>query len=568
MKIKRFISIIVLFIIISASFATINTVGQGPVSNEPTVVILASPYSMIYEGDMINCEMTGNPTEMFWTINDQSKHYTFHNNNPLIFDPEPTPLEDEFVLLTVHVKNDYGEANDSIFVKINRIYFGDIHWHTKYSDGKNTLDKMFTNAIGDNYLDFAACTDHAESIDTPLSQLIYGVDEFKFLTFIKNKLFRISEWEKIKEKTQQYYKPGNFSTILGFEYSACEYYPGGWKISPNGHEDVSHVNFYYRDVYADAPEYGACDKFNYDDIFSAMAEQFDKGNMNFGFPHHPLGKIKFGKNKWASFTVNFTFLARGMEKTDERNKVLRGVEAHSVWGQAFGKYSDIPIYWPYVYRFDDRVDSWVENSMWEWSDNHITDCIFSMVGGSDHHHPDRPAGAQNKDEKPAGITCVYSVHNKREEIWDAMYDGQMYGSQLLKIRANVKVNDQMAYGKWLDVEGPAKIQISAMSTFNGKDSSGKNQNAFGYDNNSLENNISDIWIVKKDTSRQRPWCKIVAHYQPDSHYAFVEFEDFDVQPKDFYYVLIHQKGEARECAGETVDDYLAYLGPIFINSVS
>ncbi|GAH21758.1 unnamed protein product, partial [marine sediment metagenome] len=41
----------------------------------------------IYEGDIISCNITGDPTSIYWRINNQDIHQTFYNNNPIIFDP-------------------------------------------------------------------------------------------------------------------------------------------------------------------------------------------------------------------------------------------------------------------------------------------------------------------------------------------------------------------------------------------------------------------------------------------------------------------------------------------------
>ena len=74
----------------------------------PTVEINIEPYTEVYEGDIVDCTITGDPTIFYWQINDQSQHTTFYENNPVIFDPEPTPLDDNFVNLTVYVENENG----------------------------------------------------------------------------------------------------------------------------------------------------------------------------------------------------------------------------------------------------------------------------------------------------------------------------------------------------------------------------------------------------------------------------------------------------------------------------
>jgi len=54
---------------------------------------------VIYEGDIIDCNITGNPDVKYWQINHGNKHTTFYGDNPVIFDPEPTPLNVDYVNL-------------------------------------------------------------------------------------------------------------------------------------------------------------------------------------------------------------------------------------------------------------------------------------------------------------------------------------------------------------------------------------------------------------------------------------------------------------------------------------
>ena len=77
-------------------------------------------------------------------------------------------------------------------------------------------------------------------------------------------------------------------------------------------------------------------------------------------------------------------------------------------------------------------------------------------------------------------------------------------------------------------------------------------------------------MIKKDSSRGQPWCEVVAHEQPQSHLAILNYNDEEVQPNDFYFVVIRQKGQYlldENSSGKT-NDYLAFLGPIFINEVT
>ena len=557
----------------------------------PEVKINIEPHTIIYEGDIIDCDITGEPTILYWMINNQSHHKTFYKEKPIIFDPEPTPLGTDYVNLTVYAENEAGKASDTIGVIIKRIYFGDIHWHTTLCDGDNEIDTMYQNAIKDNYLDFVCYTGHAEVIDgmrksftnlpwLDLNKL--GCNLYRLGMRLQNVFHYIrygyNDWETIKQKVNEYYNEGDFTTFLGFEWTAFD--------EPN-----CHINFYYKEVYPDAAEYASSDvvdnsssKANLDEIFKAMSDEWDKGHLNVCFPHHPQ-----------QYKVNWTYLANNVNET-YRDKVLRGVEVFSEWGTAIGqKFTpDLPHNWPY-YSQDNSTymdEAWVENAMWEWSENVKKGQPFAMMASSDIHIQNRPGSAKPLGASivlpfnPSGIIAAYAIHNNRSEIWDAMNTCDMYATQLLKIRANVRFDGQMALGRWINCSSPLTVTITAQSTFPGSDNSDKSMCPHGYSSKELDYPISDIWLIKKDTEKGQPYCKVINHTTPDTNTAVVKFQDSDVQPNDFYYVAIRQKGELltpksiplltklmpkryHKWLGDigNRDEYMAFIGPIFIDNV-
>lgn len=572
-------------IVISAELET-----NDDIETYLTVKINIDPYTAIYEGDIINCTITGEPVLKYWQIDAGDLHTTFYNNDPIIFDPEPTPSDRDYVNLTVYVENDAGNASDTVKVIIKRIYFGDIHWHSTLCDGHFSLDSMYQNAIKDNYLDFVAYTGHAEWIDgfrasykeTIFNKSISLVTRLnKLITYVRNVYNFIryaNDWVTIKEKVNEYYDEGNFTTFLAFEWTPIDY--------PN-----FHINFYYRDVYPDALEYSSSDAVNYqnmketlDDIFQAMVEEYDKGHLNIGFPHHP----QFRKVNWTYFANNVS--------SNERDKILRGVETYSTWGCAIGQnYTpDLPFNWPYYKYLSGEYmdDAWVENAMWEWSENERKGQRFALIASSDIHNQNRPGSALSEGPfyfspyNSPGIIAVYSVHNNRSEIWDSMDVCDMYALQLLKIRANVRFDEQMAIGRWINCTSPLNIRITAQSTFPGEDYSGKSMCPHGYSSDELDYPIQDIWLIKKDTEKGRPWCKVIGHETPNDDTVVATFNDPDVQPNDFYWIAIRQKGDLLylkltqiiinlipslkknwDCYLGERDEYMTFIGPVFIDNV-
>jgi hypothetical protein len=541
-----------------------------PAQSEALSVSLnITPGSLLYEGDVVNCTVTGIPTQHYWQINGQSKHVSFVGNDPVLFDPEPTPLNETLVTLTVTVLDGSQSASDSVQIELRRLYFGDLQFHSIRSDGYYLPQTLYQNAIADNYLDFVGLTDHAEllnSVDlTPPQPLRVWLRNFaEALAF---RLFGRDEWQMDKDAAQQYNSPGDFTTLIGFEWSPGPWFPGGSPLSPDDHDDVCHVCFFYRDGYPDAPKYSAWDHHTLDDVFGAMKALRDQGILNVGFPHHPLMRI----GPYGDYTVNWTYLATKMKNTTARDEVLRGVETYSRWGTAIGKYSGIPIEWPYSkIQMRDSPTYWVENGLWEWSKDSMKGRFFALMAGSDSHKEDRPGSAAvglEKVSNPSGITAAYATHNTRGEIWDALNNCSIYGLQNLKIRANVRFDGQMALGQWINCSSPLEIRVSAYSTFPGNDSAGKAMSPYDYDPSQLQYPIQDIWLVKKDTVRGQPWCKVVGHASPNSSLAVVTFTDCDVQPNDFYYVVIRQQGVNLSDPTCGTHGFMAFLGPVFIDDV-
>jgi hypothetical protein len=101
------------------------------------------------------------------------------------------------------------------------LYFGDIHGHSRISDGTGEPEDYYRYAREVSGLDIAALTDHAD----------YGTIP------VKGKV-----WERIKRAANEAHEPGRFVTFLGFEWTNWVY---------------GHRNVYYRD--GDGPVFRSID---------------------------------------------------------------------------------------------------------------------------------------------------------------------------------------------------------------------------------------------------------------------------------------------------------------------
>jgi len=102
-----------------------------------------------------------------------------------------------------------------------KLYFGDIHGHSRLSDGTGTPEDYYHFAREVSGLDIAALTDHAD----------FGMIQIKG-----------EVWKRIKDAANDMYEPGGFVTFVGFEWT-------NWKYG--------HRNVYYLD--GDGPIFRSID---------------------------------------------------------------------------------------------------------------------------------------------------------------------------------------------------------------------------------------------------------------------------------------------------------------------
>jgi uncharacterized protein DUF3604 len=126
-----------------------------------------------------------------------------------------------------------------------RIYWGDPHWQTFFSDGIRCPEELYAFARDEGFLDFGAITDHMEAVSD-------------------------RQWDYFQAVTNDYNEPGRFVTLIGQEWTA--HTPG-------------HRNLYFRGDHAPAirstdPRYDTLEK-----LWKAFDELADLDPI--AIPHHP-----------------------------------------------------------------------------------------------------------------------------------------------------------------------------------------------------------------------------------------------------------------------------------------
>ncbi|MCE9613356.1 MAG: DUF3604 domain-containing protein [Lentisphaerae bacterium] len=336
---------------------------------------------------------------------------------------------------------------DAIFDGM-RLYWGDIHGHTAYSDGYGTPQMAYRYARARRNLDFAAVTDHAEWMN------YFG----RHLPMQDGS--PVPLWADARATADALNEPGLFVTLPGFE----------WTCTTFGHRQVLFRDS--RDVPAIPP-----DTFSHPtppDLWAAL-----KPHAAMTISHHPL--------RWGHLT-NWDYYN---PETD------RLVEIYSKWGNSASVWTPYEPFMPYRrYPFmrplaeASSVDAMLARGY------HIgiiagTDTHQGQLGSTYAPEPGRGKVLAKKryphtgeeflnqvahgyvyENREAlggggGLAGVWSTELTREAIWDGLYARRTCGSTgirpVIKFAAEDTLNaDELAVmGDVLAVSGAPVVRLSA-----------------------------------------------------------------------------------------------------------
>lgn len=143
----------------------------------------------------------------------------------------------------------------------SRTLWGDLHTHTRYSDGRGTPDEMFEFGLRYAALDFCAISDHA------------------FIT-------TDAMWEDIKGAVRRFHRPGEYVTLLGYEWSGPRDVGGDHNVYTAG-DDMALVRSYLSYSYSNLRQYHgpARQAGHVEDLFRVLAAN-SRGDNLLTIPHY------------------------------------------------------------------------------------------------------------------------------------------------------------------------------------------------------------------------------------------------------------------------------------------
>jgi hypothetical protein len=110
----------------------------------------------------------------------------------------------------------------------DRVFWGDTHGHSGFADGQGTPDNYYRFARDVARLDFVTLSEHGTWLDD-------------------------REWRTLQDMTRKYNDPGNFTAILGYEWTASREFGGHHNVyfrDPDGRKRVTnHVTTSLQELY-------------------------------------------------------------------------------------------------------------------------------------------------------------------------------------------------------------------------------------------------------------------------------------------------------------------------------
>lgn len=288
---------------------------------------------------------------------------------------------------------------------VRRVFWGDLHTHTRYSDGRGTPDEMFE--FGRRYaaLDFCAISDHA------------------FITTEEM-------WRDIQETTKRHHQPGEYVTFLGYEWSGPREVGGDHNVYTT-EDSMPLLRSYLRYNYANLRQYHGPKRQagHVEDLFRALAGNFQHENL-LTIPHYG-GRP--GNPEWHN-----PQLQRGIEVFSDHRRSEDWVATFLQRGHRVGIVAS--------------------------TDNHSGNAGYGVrrldvTRGSDGALYSRFSPA----ERGTALVAVLGEELTRESVFQGIYHRRTYATTGERIALRFEVGGQ-PMGSELRIEGPVALAASVAGT--------------------------------------------------------------------------------------------------------
>jgi len=263
----------------------------------------------------------------------------------------------------------------------DRIFWGDIHGHTSFTDGIRSPEEYYYFARDEAFLDFCALTEHAEFYLTP------------------------AIWDFFTRVTNDFNVPGKFATLVAQE----------WTNGPYGHH-----NLYYKS--AAAPMVRATDP-AYAELETIYKLAHEHGALV--IPHHPAS---------AAMGVNWTL--------GHDPEVERLVEIYSIWGnseRAAAAGNHRPISEGFMGEKDGQhvVDALKLGRRYGIIAS--GDIHDGRPGDAISHH--QPEVESYRYLQPGGLVGIYASELTREAVFDALWNRRVFGTTGPRMLIHFQIGD-------------------------------------------------------------------------------------------------------------------------------
>jgi len=334
--------------------------------------------------------------------------YTFQDGRPCVRIGPVSLAEPGLRFLTVGVEESgFTARSNPILVSSSpaeeRLFWGDIHCHTYYSDGLRLPEHVCAFARDEAFLDIFAITDH-------------------------NRFPSPRRWEHCVNVSNNFNKAGHFVTLIGQE----------WEHAGN----AGHMNIYYPDDQG-SPQ---CHRFDRGDYPGFLADAREHNGLV--IHHHPAATIF--KKDWS---------------LPHDPQVQRLVEIYSVWGNSERAAQDgnpRPIRVLGGEKEGQHVIDALKRG-YRFGFIGASDAHDGRPGDELHTHQHQMREFDYHLLPRQGIVGVWAKELTREAVFQALYDRRVYATTNERVILRFSVNGEPMGSEMTAVEDKQSISVEAYS---------------------------------------------------------------------------------------------------------